>query len=82
MRVNVDPGRAARAAIALTDGDVTIAPAGVESGVYAVSSFSGSATYRVHVGPNGSCTCADATFHAALCKHRIAVALYRDLEEN
>lgn len=77
--MEVDPGRAARAAIALSDGAVQIAPDGEQAGVYVVSSFSGDGTYRVRLGPEHSCTCADATFHAATCKHQVALALHREL---
>lgn len=81
VRVNVDPGRAARAAIALTDGSTRIAPDGEEAGVYTVSSFSGSTTYRVTLGSDPCCTCADARFHGSTCKHQLAVALLRGLGE-
>lgn len=77
--MDVDPGRAARAAIALSDGDVRIVPDGGEAGVFAVSSFSGDHTYRVRAGVDGECTCRDSVYNGAICKHRIAVALYRGL---
>lgn len=78
--MEIDPGRAARAAIAISDGDVTIAPDGQEPGVYAVSSFSGDTTYRVMLGDDPSCTCADHVYNGtALCKHALAVGLVRGL---
>lgn len=79
--MDVDPGRAARAAIALSDGDVRIAPDGAEPGVYAVSSFSDDGTtYRVTLGPDPSCTCADHVYNGATaCKHQVAVALLEGL---
>lgn len=80
MAVAVDPGRAARAAIALSGGEVRIAPDGTEAGVYAISSFSGEGTYRVALGPEPRCTCADSVYNGtAACKHVMAVALYRGL---
>lgn len=77
---DVDPGRAARAAIALSDGDVTIAPNGEEPGVFAVSSFSGDGVYRVTLEGPPSCTCADSVYNGTtFCKHTLAVALARGL---
>lgn len=78
--MEIDPGRAARAAIALSDGVVTIAPDGEEAGVYAVSSFSGNGTYRVTLSDEPSCTCADSVYNGTeLCKHALAVGMVRGL---
>lgn len=76
--MRIDPGRAARAAIAISDGSTTIDTAG-EPGVYSVASFSGEDRYTVRVGNRPSCTCPDAEYNGAVCKHLLAVALVRGL---
>lgn len=79
--LDLDPGRCCRAAVALADGVVRIVDDVDEPGVYAVSSFTDDqATYRVTTGPDGSCTCGDATYGGEICKHRLALVLYRGLE--
>lgn len=76
--MKIDPGRAARAAIAISEGSTTIDTAG-EEGVFSVSSFDSDGRYTVQTGDHPSCTCPDARFNRALCKHQIAVALLRGL---
>lgn len=71
--MDVDPGRAARAAEALSDGRVRIRRAEDGAG-YVVSSFSGPGTYLVRVRER-HCTCPDRRFHQRTCKHLMAVAL-------
>lgn len=72
--MRIDPGRAARAAIAISDGSTTIDTAG-EPGVYSVASFSGEDRYTVRLGDRPSCTCPDSEFNGATCKHLLAAAL-------
>lgn len=69
-RPDVDPARAARAALALSDGRAEIRRLDADS--FEVASFTGEGTYRV--GPFG-CDCPDATFRRTLCKHQIALRL-------
>lgn len=72
--VNVDPGRAARAAEALRDGTVSIEAAG--DGTYRVRSFTADRQYTVRLNGRRTCTCPDVQYNGtAMCKHMAAVAL-------
>lgn len=73
--VNVDPGRAARAAEALRDGDVRI-EAGDGPGVYVVRSFTRARSYRVQVNGELRCDCPDSIYNGTrACKHALAVIM-------
>lgn len=71
--LDVDPGRAARAAEALSAGDVRIEAAG--DGTYTVTSFTRARQYTVHLEAR-TCTCPDSQFRGTeTCKHVAAILL-------
>lgn len=73
MTPDLDPGRAARAAEALSRGRASIRP-GPEPGTYVVGSFSRDDSYLVDLEA-GTCTCPDHRIRGGSCKHRLAVLL-------
>lgn len=80
MTVDVGPDRAARAAEALSAGDVQVEEEG--EGVYRVRSFTRARSYRVQVNGEVSCTCPDAVFNGTrVCKHALAVVMATGLAE-
>lgn len=70
--VSVDPDRAARAALALSDG---VEPwPGTEPGTFTVPSFTGGETYTVDLRER-TCTCPDHRIRGVACKHQLACLL-------
>lgn len=78
--LDVDPGRASRAAEALQAGTVEVEE-GKGRDAFRVRSFSRDRVYRVRLGPSPSCDCPDAAYRGTtLCKHVIACAILRGTE--
>lgn len=75
---NLDPDRAARAAQALSERPACVTP-GPEPGTYVVESFNRDDSYLVDTEA-GTCSCPDQRIRGGACKHRLAVALSRELE--
>lgn len=78
MTLDVDPGRAARAAAALSAGAVSVERDGPDT--YRVRSFTADRQYRVRLNGELRCDCPDVQYRGTeACKHIISVALVEGL---